>query len=242
MEFDISSVEKSLNDTRNSLTLPAKPSLQLAEFLGILAGDGYVAPYDKGNDYRISVFLNLTDEFPYLFYVKNLFFSLFNLEPIVILRSDINTATLKKDSKGITNFLYQTGYSKKNCIVTVPSWVWHTAEFTIPFVRGLFDTDGCISLKRNHGKNMYYPVAKIDSKDYCLIDKLGQWILNYKIPHSIFSSVSFDKRNSKTYSKKIIQISGYRNVEKLMDLLQPSNLKHRERWQLAISTKKVGRG
>jgi len=55
MKFDLSNIELSYNDIRKNLTLPIKPSKELAEFIGILIGDGYIGYYEKYNNRKLEM-------------------------------------------------------------------------------------------------------------------------------------------------------------------------------------------
>ena len=59
MEFDLSNVKLSYNDIRRGLILPKEPSKELAEFIGILAGDGYVSFNTNRNVVSVSGDSNL---------------------------------------------------------------------------------------------------------------------------------------------------------------------------------------
>ena len=52
MKFDLSKVKISYVDRKEGLTLPQETSVELAEFIGILAGDGHVGHH---TDYHHSV-------------------------------------------------------------------------------------------------------------------------------------------------------------------------------------------
>ena len=242
MKLNLSKVRLSNNDNKCDLNIPTETSLELVELIGIFAGDGYISPYVKGRDYRLSVFLNLIDELPYLQYINDLIFSVFNLRFLTIVRESMHTAILKKDSKGLVSFFYSLGYSKNNSIISVPEWIWNNKNYTLSFLKGIFDTDGTLSLKKKHGKNLFYPVANIGLKDISLVNEISKRILDQQIPHSLYMDIYLDKRTNEIYTKKVIQISGYQNVEKWMNLVKPSNTKHIERWQLALLTRNMGRG
>ena len=55
MEFDLSEIKLSCYDIKRGLDLPNKPSEELAEFIGILAGDGYINFDPKKYSYIIDI-------------------------------------------------------------------------------------------------------------------------------------------------------------------------------------------
>ena len=227
MDFDLKGVELSYIDKNECIVLPKRPSKELAELIGILAGDGYIGPLGKGEDHTVSVAGNLKDELDYLEYVKILFERLFNFKMKLIFRKDINTAYLIKRSKGILSFLENIEYQKRNCLIKVPRWIWENDVYTTCFVRGLFDTDGAISLKNNHGKYIIYPVVSICSKDENLIVRVVQFAKEKGIPTYFACENYQDKRTKKFYKRFKLQVSGYKNVRKWIELIGTSNPKQK---------------
>lgn len=227
MDFDPENIELSYTDKSERVALPKRPSKALAEVIGILAGDGYVGHLGKGEDHMISIAGNLNDELLYLEYVKNLFELLFNFKMKLILRKDINTAYLMKRSKGILSFLHYIGYEKNGGIVKVPKWIWENEDYIKYFIRGVFDTDGAICLKKNHGKYRFYPVVNITSKDGILIRVIANWVKHKNIPYYISNENYLDKRTNKSYAKLKLQVSGYKNVRKWIELIGTSNPKQK---------------
>ncbi len=65
MKLNILTIEFSKNDLINKITLPQELNSDLAHFLGIIVGDGYVKKErrKKKIDYRISIDGNLITEY-----------------------------------------------------------------------------------------------------------------------------------------------------------------------------------
>lgn len=219
-------VELSSNDLKRGVTLPVKECEELAEFFGILAGDGYVGCSKKKN-YEVGIAGHLKEDLEFLVYVKEIISKLFNLEPKINKREKINTAYLYLRSRGIFTYLISSGFKKENCLIDVPSWVWK--KHTSYFVRGLFDTDGSVTLKSNHGIKEFYPVIKICLKDKKLIKKLSNWINSKEINHCVGEDSRLDSRTNKVYTKYYLQISGYKNVGKWVKIVGSSNPKHKNK-------------
>ena len=95
-------------DKRKGLVLPEYMGNELAEFLGILVGDGYIGEYrGKGGlkKRRIEIAGHSVNDKEHLIYTKSLFKELFNLDVNVQERSDQNTSRIEIDSMGLFNFL-----------------------------------------------------------------------------------------------------------------------------------------
>ena len=122
---------------RNDIFLP-KHSVQLAEFIGIMLGDGHVSHY------QVMVTLG-TKEYAYVLYVQKVMQELFGV-----------AATISKKKSGyhdvyigstiITMWLKGMGLvsNKVATQVGVPSWISSKKSYMRAFVREFFDTDGSV--------------------------------------------------------------------------------------------------
>ena len=141
--LDLIEIKKELNLKRYALPRPVEfPefSSQLAEFVGIILGDGNI----HGNAIRI--ILSVLEE-GYRDYVCNLFKGLFSLDFNLYYSEPCNTVFLIKNSKILKEFLLQIGLVSGNKVknqVAVPPWILQNAEFSKSCLRGLIDTDGCM--------------------------------------------------------------------------------------------------
>ncbi len=223
MMFDLSKVELSYRDLPAGVKLPTEPSPELAEFIGILAGDGYVARYGKGNNNLISIAGHMRDDRMYLNYVNNLIELLFGIKFKLRIQENITTIDLYRRSQGISQFLTAIGYEKIHCIMKIPDWIWVNEKYSIAFIRGFFDTDGSLCLKNNHGKYKFYPVVDITSKDKHMIELIARWATKYEIRNNVLDDSYVDKRTNKRYTKFKLQISGCKNTLKWTDIIGSSN-------------------
>lgn len=226
MKFDLSDIQLSHQDIKNKIIFPKSSSRDLSEFLGILSGDGHVYYNLGSNDYIFSIFSNLKDERNYSNYIKDKVLFLFNVKMNLYQKKKINTLILTKRSKGILSFLNIIGYKKINYRNKVPRWIWDNKIYAKAFIKGIFDTDGSLCLKKNHGKYKFYPVINLGLKDKNLIYKISDWIKIQKIDHYVGHENYIDKRTNKRYEKYKIQISGYNNASSFIKLIRSSNIKN----------------
>ena len=143
------------------IKLPENYSEDLAEFVGILLGDGHL------NRQEFSIAGNSVGDMPYLSgYVKTLVEKLFSTEPKIIVKTDQQTMYLRIRSVEISEYLVKTGLKNgpKNDI-KIPSWIMENEEYMKRFLRGLVDTDGSLAIKKRYRKVPYYPVISISSKN-----------------------------------------------------------------------------
>jgi len=115
-------------------------SEELAEMLGILVGDGHLS------EYQASMTTNSVTDIEHAFFVSGLFKKLFNLEAPVQKNSGSKSVDVIASSKKLVGFLVLMGMTKGNKIhngLHIPIWIMKNKKFWRPFIRGLFDTDGC---------------------------------------------------------------------------------------------------
>lgn len=118
---------------------------ELAEFVGILLGDGYVSKY------QTSVILNSIADKDYILYVVNLISKLFPKVKIsLIKRKNDKALDIRFNSIIISKYFIEMGIVANNKII--PQWILNDNNFKIACLRGLFDTEGSISFKVYEGK------------------------------------------------------------------------------------------
>lgn len=115
-------------------------SEDLAEFVGILIGDGSLSKLN----YEITISLNSLYEMPYAIYIKSLINKLFRISPRIYIQK--GTIRIRINSKALFNFLLQIGVPWGKKKKEIPKWIGKRKEYIIGFVRGLIDTDGSIFL------------------------------------------------------------------------------------------------
>ncbi len=141
---------------RKQLRLP-EPSPELAEFFGIMIGDGGI-----GNPWQAIITLNSVADAKYVEHVVGLCEDLFDISPAVRKRKD------KKDKKAlvicltsttIVDFLVDNGLHRGNKLkqgLHIPEWILGNQAYELACVRGLVDTDGCLYIhKHSVAQKMY---------------------------------------------------------------------------------------
>ena len=215
----------SFNDVRRGFQMPEKSEL-LAEFFGILTGDGYINYHPKSKQYRIQITGDSRYDREYLLnHVNKLINSLFHLKPSFYFKKNQNAVDLVVRSKGLFNFLKSTGFKiGKKGNIGIPEWVSKKHEYMTSFVRGLADTDGCITLKKRYRIVPYYPAIKIDSISHNLMSNVHKWLRNEaKLSAIISSRERFDKRWLTTTKISCVELNGVANLQKWMAEIGFSN-------------------
>lgn len=180
---------------RKPLRIP-QSSPQLAELIGILLGDGQIAPY------QVSVHGNAHHERPYLVFVQGLFQELFGLGSTLVRRPE-NALTLVVSSRALVEYLTGQGLCVGNKIAHgafIPSWVFDERASQIACLRGLMDTDGCFYSYRHVSYGIRYVHAAL-----CFTSHARPLLEG---AHRLFTSLGFRARRSSQW-----HVSVYRTAE-----------------------------
>jgi intein/homing endonuclease len=138
-----------------------KPKLtsELAEFMGILTGDGHVTFKTRQN--KILITGNLKTDLNYLkYHVKLLIQNLFNIKPSFTYRKDRNALIVYFYSKEIVDFFKNLGFYKLKTNIRIPPQIYQDSLNMRRFIRGLFDTDGSIFISNKNGA-LNYPCIEL---------------------------------------------------------------------------------
>ena len=131
-----------------------KISPELAEICGIHAGDGYLR--NANHKWELDISGGMDEKVYYDNHVKSLFKSVFNVDlDTKGFQSRFTYGFVLRD-KGIIEFMHSLGfpYGKKTYVVRVPAFIRNSGDkcLKLAFLRGFFDTDGCISFDKGYGK------------------------------------------------------------------------------------------
>ena len=133
-----------LNNKKTIVSLPL-PNRDLAELFGILLGDGSVQKY------FLRIHLNMRADAGYEKKVSALLKRIFpSLTPSVKKRKDRGINEVQISSKDACDHIRALGFDPK--IRSVPAWISESPEFSRAAIRGLFDTEGSIGIKKYIGK------------------------------------------------------------------------------------------
>jgi hypothetical protein len=182
-----------------------KQDSSLAEFLGILFGDGCIV----FGEYSVNITCDayLDNDF-IINRVSPLMRDLFGIEPKIRLIE--NEICCRVYSKKLFLFLSERcGFpvGKKKNRIMVPFWIKQNKEFSKAFLRGLFDTDGGF---HKHHKNS----AQLEITTYSP-DFLKQ-IYRLLCEHNL----------NPRLSPKCVWITERAKVEEFFNLIKPKNYKH----------------
>jgi hypothetical protein len=137
---------------RKEIIYPGE-SEYLAEFIGILLGDGGVTK----NQVRIT-FNRVTDTL-YSKFIQNIIKKLFGISSSVIQKNSSKGDDVVVSARNLVEFLIKKGVkigSKIRNNVDVPAWILSKREYKIACIRGLIDTDGSFYCYNHKVNNKFY--------------------------------------------------------------------------------------
>ena len=225
--------------------MPTKPSEELAEFIGILAGDGHVSFNTKR--YHTSIAGDSRLDLNYLEYVKNLIKKLFNLDINISVRKKVNTALVEFESRGILSFLRNIGYYKHNSRnIKFPDWIMENEDYLLNTIKGLADTDFSLMLYKNRKIYPYYPIISIGLADKEFTILISNFLVKQGFnTNLIFDDRVLDKRSGKIWSKTTLRLSGRQNLDLWMKLIGFRNCRHLNKYEdylkSGVIIRKIGR-
>ena len=194
-----------------------------AELLGALLGDGCLSKTKTQSKYFIYFCGNkLKDHAYFSSYIPFLFKAVFGKTVYSKVRKHENTIFIKFSDKSLFYHLNSLGLpiGKKYESMTVPSIVQITDDAFFAFVRGLFDTDGCVVLSKQHRLIPYYPRIEISSKSKAFL----QSILSILEQHSFSGSLS-----NKCKGQYRLELPGFSNLQLWQTLIGSSNNRNQQK-------------
>lgn len=198
-----------------------KISNEMAECLGIIVGDGSLSVYDKSYDYKVQVSGNKTEDIEYFNYLENMFYDLFKVKPKIKIEEDEIRLIInrKKVLEKLESYGLKRG--KKARTVRIPSYIIKDNKLATSFLRGLIDTDGCMTFKK---KKNNYPVVEISSASKYLIYDVCKILNGISIKfcnYSCIRNTSFGR-----FRYYAVDINGKENLTKWAKFIGFSNTKH----------------
>ena len=236
MKFDLSKIEMSKQDIKKGVRLPSRLTRDLAEFVGIMVGDGHLSSFvrlDKKGRKIIQSDLKISGnkkERCYLMYIMNLFYSLFNIKLIYAQDTEPNAIILRVYSKGIVQFLSkicEIPLNRKTCTVRIPNLIKNSdSSIKYCFLRGLADTDFSLVFQNKTGKGHNYPVIKAKFRSKNLVKDLEDVFSHLRFNYcTYYNEMRKDERFEPTRIHNIY-LYGRENLRKWMSLIGFSNPKY----------------
>lgn len=210
--------KKNYRNIRTDLRIPKHLSKELAEFIGIMLGDG------KLSHFQALVTLG-NKELYYASYVCDLMEQLFSVRPKISTRAtgyhDVYIGSVL-----LTGWLMSQGLvtNKVKYQVNVPRWIFSKKEYMQMCIRGFFDTDGSV-YKLRHGVQISFT--------------------NYSLPllESLQSMLFSLEYSPSRISSHKVYLTRKNDIERFFREIQPHNNKHCVRYKkICVGTQVVNEG
>ncbi len=137
-------------------------SPELAEVCGVHAGDGYLR--GEGQRWELDISGNVEEKDYYDHHLKLLFENLFGIEVNCRFFPHRSTYGFVIRNREVIKTMHELGfpYGNKSTIIKVPKKVMksNNNEVLSRFLRGLFDTDGCVHFRTSSKKQKYTEFKK----------------------------------------------------------------------------------
>ncbi len=146
---------------RNTFNFPDN-SIALAEFIGIMLGDGGVGKY------QAMITLDAKADKEYVNYVVSLMNSLFGVKPSLYLKAE-NVVVIHISGVELIEFLLTKGLcigSKLRANIGLPGWIVENLDYSKACIKGLVDTDGCFFKHKYQVGGKQYEYKKIAFVSY----------------------------------------------------------------------------
>ncbi|MFA6526360.1 MAG: LAGLIDADG family homing endonuclease [Candidatus Buchananbacteria bacterium] len=189
-------------------------SLDLAEFIGIMLGDGGIA------NYHISISLNSSTDLKYSAYVVRLSEKLFGLKARKYFREKtcLNVCIA---GVGLVEYLIGQGLSHNKVAdqVGVPLWITNEINYRRACLKGLIDTDGSVYVDRHKGLKHNYASVCLDFSNRSLP------LLDF-----VYDTLVLFDLHPRKY-KFSIKLRKAADVVKYFEKIGSSNAKHKDRYK-----------
>ncbi len=163
--IEITTLKYPKKSHRKEVALP-KYSKDLAEFFGIMMGDGGI-----NNPWQANITVNSTKDLIYSKYISVLCKKLFGIETVLRKRKNAKALVISLTSISIVDFLVLNGLPRGNKLkngLSIPEWILEKPLYRKACVRGLVDTDGC----------MFVHTHKVNGKVY---NNIGLTFTSYSL-------------------------------------------------------------
>ncbi|HSW48148.1 MAG TPA: hypothetical protein VLG67_03630 [Candidatus Saccharimonadales bacterium] len=167
---------------------------ELAEFIGICLGDGYVSQY------QACITLNSNADIEYVPYVAGLAKKLFPEATISLIKRKDNAIDIRINSRIVADFL------KSNGIIAnakyIPPWIIENFIYSRYCMKGLFDTEGSISFKKYLSKKgtMIYKQLNFRNTDVNLMAFVRDNLISLGLKPTLTLKKSLYLSNDKSIS------------------------------------------
>ena len=200
---------------------------KLAELMGILIGDGHLS------EYQVGITTNSKTDMGHALFTKSLIEELFGISVNLKIKKGENTVNILAYSRNLVLLLNRNGMPIGNKIknnVSIPSWILKNNLHQKAFIRGLFDTDGCVYIDTHKIRGKSYKHYGWTITSYA--DKLKDGVIE------VLKHLEFNPTNKKT--QKSIFLRRQKEVASYFREIGTNNPKHLGRFNAKLEEYRSG--
>ena len=210
---------------RRSIRKPSKDA-DLAEFIGIMMGDGGISRY------QTTITLHHTDDLEYSTFVVRLIKNLFKVAPNIYHSSKDSVNDIAVSRKELSLYLHELGLPIGNKVkqqFDIPKWIKKNKKLAVACLRGLVDTDGCIFTHRYRVKGVWYIYKKLSftSASKPLRESV----------HALLQKLNFHSR----ITNHDVRLDRVEDMKRYFSIINSHNPKHLKRYRDSRTIIKTGR-
>ncbi|HLC92227.1 MAG TPA: hypothetical protein VJH23_00810 [archaeon] len=235
----VNSLKSNINDSgKHSFMLPDF-SPDIAEICGIHAGDGYLR--NEGYQRELDISGNIDEKEYYDSHVVPLFERVFGISITAKIFPARQTYGFVIRDRKIVEFMHSLGfpYGEKTYDVSVPEFIMNSRNLDViySFIRGVFDTDGCLTFQKRTGSGYKSEVKK---KHAYPVIQLG--VCSKNLSHGLYSLFRKTGFNCKTGIRKpttenesvqyVLYLRGYSTLENWMHNIGFKNTSKSSRYEV----------
>ena len=207
----------------------------MAYICGVLVGDGHISYRERKKTMVIKIVGNPKDEKEFYWEVIGpKFQELFDVSLKIKYHDSKTTFGFTFFSKTIGKYLTEfikLPEGRKYESLRVPEIFAKNKNFLIEFIRGVFDTDGCITFKKRYKDYPYYPVISLYSRSDLFIKDISRILKNlgFRIVES-YNMIKSDNRVKNGYTIiSCIEMKGRSNLDLWLEKIGFYSPKHLEK-------------
>lgn len=208
-----------------------------AELIGAFAGDGWMSRGGNG----VSLFISCNPKNEKEYYdkqIKFLFKKVFNKNVFPRDFPYWGTYGVCVGERAITKAFIDEGMivGRKAHRVEVPKSISSNPKFYASFIRGLFDTDGCISFKKSYNKNArewqkkvkHRPIITFSTVSKKLAIVVRKMLLTVGIGFAIRKQLPYNGN----YWSYELRIESKKKAKLFFSIIKPKSIKHLNKFKL----------
>lgn len=228
----------SRRDKKEGVKLPEKLTPDIAEFFGIMVGDGHIGVYrttkpKKRTYYQLQISGHIKDKKYQMQYINNLIFKLFHIKFHEDIIKEHNIIILRKQSQAICEFLRKiTRIQNRKDNVRVPKCILRgNKKIKAVFLRGLADSDFCFTVKY---KPNLYPVIHGVSISKRLIEQCSRMLKELGVENYWRKEGQYSEKRKKRYVSYRLYVNGFRRAKTFMEKVGFQNRNKVKKYENAL--------